>query len=138
MIGGDSLPLPAGSVAVLSGARSPNSGSLSYLFDENGTYVSGLLTVAPGSERSVNVSLSLPQQVLRNVDDTLVYSLDLVSQAGAGGREGVVTILTPSGYEVASVSSGQAVASAGKTVVTTNLDRDETLEVVFRKLAITE
>ena len=138
LIGGDSLPLPAGSVAVLSGARSPNSGSLSYLFDENGTYVSGLLTVAPGSERSVNVSLSLPQQVLRNVDDTLVYSLDLVSQAGAGGREGVVTILTPSGYEVASVSSGQAVASAGKTVVTTNLDRDETLEVVFRKLAITE
>ena len=131
--GGDNLPMAAGSVAVSSGARSVGSKSVNELFDENGTYVSGLLTVPPQSERVVTVGINLPQQVLWKANDTLVYSLDLVSQAGAI-RPGTITILPPDGYEVVSVNSNPAVSDTGKTDVTTNLDHDEILEVIFRQV----
>ncbi len=106
----DSLPLAAGSIAVRVGLNAPGSRTVRQQSDDNGFYISGLLTVDPQNVRKVTFEYDLPGQILNRAGAILEYSLVVHVQAGVRDRTGTVTIVLPDGYDIVDAGGSELVS----------------------------
>jgi hypothetical protein len=133
LVDGDDLPLAAGSIASAVGKLSAGRPTVQQLFDENGDYVSGLLTLAPQTSSDVALNFKLPGQIVETDGNYIDYSLDLVAQAGTRGRMGTVTVVLPVGYEVEEIEPVNGQLLDGSVIFDVLLDHDESINLRLRR-----
>jgi hypothetical protein len=98
------LPLPANSVIAGLGLATTGDDTVSVGVGPAGSFVTGLLVVPAGEVVETSFVLALPETVIEWTDDISTYSLSLIAQPGARGRETQVRIELPTGYVLASGS----------------------------------
>jgi hypothetical protein len=129
---GDLLPLEAGSIASRVGLRVPGSRTVRQMDDDNGFYISGLVTVNPQSSRDVVFTYDLPKQVLRRDGDVVEYTLDVVVQAGTRGRVGTVSVVVPDGYVI--IDGGNSIRVSSNFVeFTVHPERDDMIRLTLKQ-----
>jgi hypothetical protein len=128
----DPLPLREGAIAARVVGLPAGSGTVQQMHDDNGTYVSGLLTVEPDSTGRAWFSYSLPTEILTRNGENIEYRLDVIVQAGTRGRNGVVSVILPVGHEI--------IEAENIVEITTNLieftirpDANDVFKLVFRE-----
>jgi hypothetical protein len=132
LLGGDDLPLDAGAIASRLGGLRAGSRTLDQLFDDNGDYLSGLLTVKPRSSRDVELRYTLPTGVLNKDGGDIEYVLDVLIQAGTRRRIGTVAIDLPAGYEVVEVEPAGRSSSQGRVLIDIDTAQDEMIRLRIR------
>lgn len=133
LVGGDDLPLEKGSIAARVGGLPVGTRTVRQLFDDDGNYISGLLTVNPQNSANVILSYTLPSQIIIRDGQFVEYALDVVSQAGTRGRTGSIVVKLPAGYEVVEVKPTASILSNDLTVIDLVLTKDEAIRVKIRK-----
>jgi hypothetical protein len=103
-ISADPLPLPATSVYAGLGLGAAGDDTVALGIGPGGSFVSGLLVVPPGDERTTSFTMQLPPSVLKWDHNRATYTLNLAVQPGTRGRETTVRVELPSGYEFVSGS----------------------------------
>jgi hypothetical protein len=103
-ISADPLPLPATSVYAGLGLGASGDDTVALGIGPGGSFVSGLLVVPPGDERTTSFTMQLPPSVLKWDHNRATYTLNLAVQPGTRGRETTVRVELPSGYEFVSGS----------------------------------
>lgn len=134
LVGGDDLPLEEGSIAARFGGLTTGSRTVRQLFDDNGSYISGLMALNPQSSRDVTLYYTLPSTVVEKSGQSFEYILDVVVQAGTRGRTGSVVVTLPDGYEVIEVESA-AIISSSQVVIRVDPARDETIRLKFGEIS---
>ncbi len=129
LVGYDPLPLPAGSIAHRTNIARAGDSTLARGFDGNGTYFSGLLSVAPGETREAAMSFRLPEGVVQVTERGLEYRLDLISQSGSRGREIEVEIQLPAGHDLATASPEPTSVDGQFVTFSFDLTSDRSLEI---------
>ena len=95
------LPLPENSVIAGLGLAATGDDTVAVGIGPAGSFVSGLLVVPAGEVVETAFVLTLPKTVIDWTDDISTYSLSLIAQPGALGRETRVRIELPAGHVLA-------------------------------------
>jgi hypothetical protein len=127
-----SLPIPEKSVYARVGAGLPGDDSVQIGAGPGGKYISGLLTVAPGETANARFDLLVPATALVADGDMLTYRLALTAQAGALGRDGLIRLELPPGYELAGSSRSPTLVEANAVEFALTTETDVTIEVQMR------
>jgi hypothetical protein len=127
LVSSDVLPLPENSVYHLLGLGLPGDDTFEVGFDRSGSYVSGLISVAPGETVSTSFELGLPGSVVEIGESSLRYDLSLIAQPGARGRHVRVEVKLPA--EFSWVGGYPLPAAARNGVLTYVLDLVEDTEI---------
>jgi hypothetical protein len=133
LISGDALPLPRKSISHILGTGNPGENTLEPGFDVGGNHFSGLLTVEPGETRSISLIMELPQSIIEQHGESLIYNLILVAQPGALGRHTTARIRIPEDYEL--ISSTPQPDNEQDRTLTYSLDviRDESISIILTR-----
>jgi len=132
MIGNASLPIPEKSVYARVGAGLPGHDSVEIGVGPGGKYISGLLKVAPGETANARFDLLAPASALVADGDVLTYRLDLTAQPGALGRDGLIRLEFPPGYELDGASHTPTLVEAKSVEFALTIETDVTIEVQLR------
>ena len=120
---------PPGSIAARAWGGIPGSDTVQTEFDTNGTFLSRLLSVAPGATTATSFTYQLGGDVVRLDGRSLGYDLLIWAQPGVPSRDVTVEVRLPEGY-VLSSSSIQPAAVDGQTVAfKVDLRRDALLRL---------
>ncbi len=133
LTGGDDLPLGDGSIAARVSGLPVGSRTVRQLFDDNGDYISGLLSVAPQYTVDVVLEYILPNQVIKKEGPFLEYSLDVIIQPGIRRRSGSVEIRLPGGYELVDIEPAASNFSNDLIVIDLNLTKNQVIRLKLRE-----
>jgi hypothetical protein len=133
LVDGSELPLSNGAIAAQVGGIIEGSSTVQQRFDENGEFISGLLTVVPQESKTATFRYSLPKQVIIQEGQNLEYRLDVVVQSGTRGRPGTVVVKLPIGYDFVEANLDARVIPGGLVSIEVNTSRSETIHLKLRK-----
>ncbi len=131
--GGDQLPLPSGSIASQVSELPIGSQTTALQFDDNGTYLSGLMNLEAQDSKNIDFFYTLPSSVVTSDEEGIEYSLDVGVQAGTRGRTGSVAITIPAGYEI-DAHTPAGIVMDGQVVIRVDPTRDVTIRVRFSQV----
>ena len=130
----DPLELHPGSIAASVGDQTPGSRTARLQYDDNGPYISGLLTLAPQTYQEVSLEYDLPIHALNTSEGVIEYHLNVVVQAGTRGRSGELSVTLPEGHEIVDApESAQIGSNEIKYSISSNSDDDIT--IAFRRIS---
>ena len=133
LISADPLPLPAGSVFANLGLGGAGDDTVAVGSGPGGSFIAGLIVVPPGDQLQTSFLLRLPASAVTWDEDRPMYSLDLVAQPGARGRETKVWVELPDGYEFVSGSVDPTSIVGQKVRFDLAMTEDTTLSVQMQR-----
>jgi hypothetical protein len=102
-------------------------------FDTNGTFFSGLTSLAPGATITTSFGYRLDGNVVQMDGQTLGYNLTIWAQPGALSRDVTVDVRLPDGYVLGSSSIRPATVDGQTVTFKADLARDALLHLQARK-----
>ncbi len=132
LVSSDPLTVPAKSVYALVAAGLSGDDSVNIGVGPGGKFISGLLVVPPGETVSTGFNIIVPAGALVSDEDVLTYRLSLTAQSGVLGRDALINLEIPEGYEY--VGSSHEPSSLEDTAVefTLELETDTIVEITMR------
>lgn len=137
LVSNDPLPVPDMSVYVNAGAGLPGYDSVGVGIDSGGKFISGLLTVSPGESAKAGFDVSVPADAVISNGDMLTYRLSLAAQAGAIGRDALIVLELPAGYEYVGSSHEPTSVEETSVELALRLESDTFIEVMLQRTSTT-
>jgi hypothetical protein len=125
--------LPGGSIAARVWGAVAGSDTAQTEFDTNGTFFSGLLSVAPGATGTATFSYQLEDSVVRQDGLSLGYDLLIWAQPGVPSRDVTVEVRLPEGYVLSSSTTRPAALEGQTASFKVDLPRDALLRLEARR-----
>lgn len=125
------LPIPAGSVAVRTGAAIAGSNSFGEDFDTAGEHYRGLIALEKSERVDLAFEYSLPSTVVQQSEGISVYRLEVLSQPGTIGRQISFLLELPEGAELLSTNLEDYELNDGFLSLEFDLTEDRLIEVSF-------
>lgn len=133
LTGSSKTALPAGSIAARVWGAVPGSDTVQTEFDTNGTFFSGLTSLAPGATGTVTFAYQLDDNVVRLDGPSLDYRLMIWAQPGVRSREVTVDVRLPDSYILSPASTRPATMDGQIVRFKVDLTRDALLRVKATK-----
>ena len=127
------MALPTGSIAARVWGAVPGSDTVQTEFDTNGTFFSGLLSIAPGATGTATFAYQLEDGVVQLDGQTLRYNLLIWAQPGVPSRDVTVEVRLPEGYILSSSSIRPAALDGQTASFKVDLTRDVILQLEARR-----
>jgi hypothetical protein len=133
LVSSNPLPIPAGSVYARVAAGLPGDDSVNIGVDSGGKFISGLIAVPAGETMTSGFNVIVPEDALISDGDMLTYRLTLTAQAGALGRDALIRLDLPSGFELLSSSITPTAVSGRVVEFALRIEFDTTIEVRMQR-----
>ncbi|NQW17641.1 MAG: DUF4012 domain-containing protein [Chloroflexi bacterium] len=133
LITSDAIPLPEHSVQSETGFKAVGEDTFEAGFVAGVAYFGGLKTVPANESATLEFTYDLPTSVVDWNETGARYVLEIQAQAGTSGRETIVSVNFPAGYEYASSNISPTLTLDGRVVFGFNLIADVLLELELKK-----
>lgn len=130
------LPVPAMSVYARSAVGLPGDDSVNIGVDSGGKFISGLMTVPPGETATVGFDVIVPATAVVSDGDQITYRLFLTAQSGALGRDALIDLEIPVGYDYVGSSHEPTTLGEKEIAFAFRLESDTEFEVMMRRSVV--
>jgi hypothetical protein len=130
LLDGTPLPLPSGSIAARSGALTAGSDTLQQVSDDSGDHFSGLITVEPSSDSSLDLKYEIPASTVVLDGNQFSYKLRVYAESGIKNRVGTVVVQLPENVLLNELPEGATLSADNMVTFDIQLVSDIDIELM--------